>query len=339
MTSPETGLIHKDYRPSSQPCKPFSGFIAKSILYWQKNGLTHSTDHWQKKTIHIKQDTMKSTTLLILFLTTIFLSFRISESTSLKSTKDKGFDMENDLLLAQYDCKTDVDDLHSVAAFCTLLSNPDFSKIKYHAVAGTYGIQEGLYVPPNDLFQLAFGNNWTDAHKNFERAVDKVKGIVKTTLNNNGDIWIAEAGQSDFSAELVKSIQADLPEVNTSQRIHIVQHGNWNEEVTAPANLEFVKHNTDYQKIPDGNVVGNGTPGFRSPDFKDWKSKITDPELKEVWQLAIDLGNKYNGKEGRYNNEAIASGGLDFSDFAEVCWILGLRNIENTEDFFNLYSK
>ena len=280
---------------------------------------------------------MKSTTLLILFLTTIFLSFRISESTSLKSTKDKGFDMENDLLLAQYDCKTDVDDLHSVAAFCTLLSNPDFSKIKCHAVAGTYGIQEGLYVPPNDLFELAFGDNWTDAHKNFEMAIDKVKGIVKTTLDNKGDIWIAEAGQSDFSAELVRSIQADLPDVNISQRIHIVQHGNWNEKVTSPENLEFVKQNTDYIKIPDGNVVGNGTPGFRSPDYKQWESKITNPELKKVWQLAVDLSLKYNGKEGRYNNEAIAAGGLDFSDLVEVCWILGLRDIENAEDFFNLY--
>ena len=76
-----------------------------------------------------------------------------------------------DLLLAQFDCKTDVDDLHSVAALSTLLSNSDFSRIKYHAVAGTYGTQEGLYVPPNELFQLAFGNSWTDAHKNLESAI------------------------------------------------------------------------------------------------------------------------------------------------------------------------
>ena len=117
-----------------------------------------------------------------------------------------------------------------------------------------------------------------------------------------------------------------------------MQHGDWNEKVTSPENLKFVKQNTDYIKIPDGNVAGNGTPGFRSPDYTEWRSKITNPKLKEVWQLAIDLGIKYNGKEGRYNNEAVAAGGLDFSDLVEVCWILGLRNIENAEDFFNLYS-
>lgn len=281
---------------------------------------------------------MRSKTLLIILLAIIFSSYRSTNTAHLKSTKIQEFNIENDLLLAQYDCKTDVDDLHSVAAFCTLLSNPNFSKVKYHAVAGTYGIQKGLYVPPNDLFELAFENNWTDAHKSFEIAVDKVSAIIKTTLDNNGDIWIAEAGQSDFSAELVKAVQTDLPEVNISQHIHIVQHGDWNEKVTSPENLKFVKQNTDYIKIPDGNVAGNGTPGFRSPDYTEWRSKITNPKLKEVWQLAIDLGMKYNGKEGRYNNEAVAAGGLDFSDLAEVCWILGLRKIENTEQFFNLYS-
>lgn len=281
---------------------------------------------------------MRSKTLLIILLTTAFLSYKSTDTAHIKLTKVQEFNIENDLLLAQYDCKTDVDDLHSVAAFYTLLSNPNFSKVKYHAVAGTYGIQEGLYVPPNDLFELAFGDNWTDAHKSFKKAVNKIRAIVRTTLNNGGDIWIAEAGQSDFSAELVKAVQVDLPGVNISQRIHIVQHGDWNEKVTSPENLKFVKQNTDYIKIPDGNVVGNGTPGFRSPDYKEWKSKITNPKLRKVWELAIDLGMKYNGKEGRYNNEAVAAGGLDFSDLAEVCWILGLRKIENTEQFFNLYS-
>jgi len=30
---------------------------------------------------------------------------------------------------------------------------------------------------------------------------------------------------------------------------------------------------------------------------------------------------------------------LDFSDLSEVCWILGLQDIKDTEHFFNLYSK
>ena len=248
------------------------------------------------------------------------------------------FNIEKDFLLVQYDCKTDVDDLHTIAAFFTLMSDPNFSKINYHAVAGTYGIQSGLYVPPNPLMELAFKDNWTDAHNNTQTAVEQVKSKITATLLNKGDVWIAEAGQSDFTAELIKSIQANLPEINTSENIHVVQHSDWNEKSTSPEDLEFVKKNTDYHKIPDGNVVGNGTPGFLSAEYTQWKDKITNPKLIEVWELAIDISNEYNGKDGRYNNKAISQGGMDFSDLSEVCWILGINDIKDTEQFFNIYS-
>lgn len=280
--------------------------------------------------------TMKPTSIIFIAIVTILMSF--TSVVSNKKNTQGDFNLKKDLLLTQFDCKTDVDDLHSVAALATLLTNQKFSGIKYHAVAGSYGIQEGLYVPANDLFELAFGTNWTDAHNDLNQAVKKVKKIVKKTIENDGDIWIAEAGQSDFSAELIKSIQHDFPEINIKKRIHIVQHSEWNEEVTSPENLKFVKDIIDYQKIPDGNAVGNGTPGFRDPDYTKWEVQIKNPKLIEIWQLAIDLSNKYNGKDGRYNNEAILAGGLDFSDLSEVCWILGLEDIQDTEQFFDLFS-
>ena len=257
-------------------------------------------------------------------------------SCATESTTPK-FDRDNDLLLVQYDCKTDVDDLHSIAAFASIIADPPFSNISYHAVAGAYGIQEGLYVPPNDLFEAAFGNNWTDAHADIELAVEKVKEIVVTCLGNGGDIWIAEAGQSDFSALLIRSLQDGFQNPELRSRVHIVQHSNWNEESTDPLSLEFVKHNTDYQKIPDGNESENGTPGFRSPDHLDWINSIADPKLKQIWQLASDLSTKYNGKEGRYLNEAIDAGGLDFSDTSEVCWILGINDLTDSHDFFERF--
>lgn len=280
---------------------------------------------------------MKNIALIFIAIVTVFWVSK-SNATDNSFPLRGSFNLEKDLLLVQFDCKTDVDDLHSVAATATLLSDPKFSNIHFHAVAGTYGIQEGLYVPPNALFQLAFGENWTDAHENFDKAIEQVKTLVTATLANKGDIWIADAGQSDFTASLIKAIRADLPEVIISQRIHVVQHSDWNEEVTAPANLLFVKENADYHKIPDGNAVGNGTPGFRSPEYTLLKNKIATPKLIDIWQLAIEISNKYNGKDGRYNNSAIAAGGLDFSDLAEVCWILGLQGIRDTEQFFKQYA-
>ncbi len=275
----------------------------------------------------------------IIFITIVTLTLVLKSCASQnKVAKSAEFNKERDLLLVQLDSKTDVDDLHTAAALATLLSDSKFSKIHFHAVAGTYGIQEGLYVPPNELLKLAFENNWTDAHEDFNNAIEKVQAIVKTTLANQGDIWIAEAGQSDFTASLIKKILSDIPGINTSKRVHVVQHSDWNEKSTSPEHLQYVKSSTDYQKIPDGNVVGNGTPGFMDPDFSNWKDKIKVPKLIKIWNLSTEISNEYNGKEGRYTNKAIVAGGLDFSDLAEVCWILGLNEIEDTTHFFKLFS-
>lgn len=244
------------------------------------------------------------------------------------------FNRDRDLLLAHFDCKTDVDDLHSVAAIATMLRQPAYSDVRYHAVAGAYGVQEGLYVPPNPLFKLAFGDHWSDAHADFDAALNEVFSVVSKVLSTGGDIWIPEAGQSDFSAALVRRVREALPEVDSRSRIHIVQHSHWNEEVTDAAALAYVKQWADYQKIPDGNVVGNGTPGFRADAVIPWENWVKDPGLIRIWQLALELGNTYNGVDGRYLNTSVAAGGLDFSDVSETCWIFGQEHLSDATAFF-----
>lgn len=277
-------------------------------------------------------------TLFNKLLPVLFSSVLISCCNVDQDVKER-FSADQDLLLVHYDCKTDVDDLQSAAALATLLSAPRYSGIRYHAVAGTYGTQEGPFVPPDALFQIAFGDHWSNAHTNKDQALAEVKALSLTTLKGGGDIWIAEGGQSDFTALLVRNIRSEMPEINLKQRVHVVQHADWNEKVTTPADLDYVRKNTDYHKIPDGNITGNGTPGFRDPECSCWKEQIRDPQLQKIWQRAIELSNTYNGKDGRYNNESVASGGIDFSDFAEVCWILGITDINDAHDFFNRYGK
>ncbi|MBK3519483.1 hypothetical protein [Carboxylicivirga marina] len=279
-----------------------------------------------------------NTRILILFILFLLLGQSESEAGS-KVTNNRRFNIEKDLLLAHFDCKTDVDDLHSVAAMAIILRSETYSEINFHAVAGTYGIQEGLYVPPNDLFQLAFGKQWSDADSDFKKALNEVYAIVESTLNNGANVWIAEAGQSDFSAAHVNLIKKEMPQVDTGNRITIVQHSDWNEKVTAPESLLFVKEKTNYLKIEDGNAEGNGTPGFRTPGYNHWKDKLKDRNLIEIWQLAVDLGLQYNGKEGRYNNKAVETGGLDFSDISKVCYILNLEDIKDTEEFFMRFAQ
>ncbi len=271
-----------------------------------------------------------------MFAFSVLLLFLIHQDVA---SQENRFDKRVDLLLAQFDCKTDVDDLHTAAAFATLLVHPDFKDVHYHSVVGTYGIQEGLYVPPEALFELAFASHWSDAHNNPQSAQQEVLGKVNTTLSKGGDIWIADAGQSNFSAKWIMALVEMHPELDVKSRVHIVQHSNWNEEVTTPDLLEYVKTTIDYHKIPDGNAVGNGTPGFRSDEKIRWQKYFEHSnDLKKVWELAIAIGDQYNGKEGRYLNASIAAGGLDFSDLSEICYILGLENIKDGNAFFEMIS-
>lgn len=256
------------------------------------------------------------------------------QSTMQEAQKNLRFNSKTDILLLHYDCKTDVDDLHSVAAFASLIRTPQFSKLNYHAVAGTYGTQEGKYVPPNPLFELSFKNNWSDAHADFEKALDEVYKKAIKVLKDGGDVWIADAGQSDFSAGLIAKVQKNVSKISANNKIHIVQHSNWNEDVTGAKNLSFVKANSDYNKIPDGNALNNGTPGFNSADKVEWERILKKKVVIEIWKLAINLADTYNGEEGRYLNKSIKAGGLDFSDFCEVHWILELQGINDCTDYF-----
>jgi hypothetical protein len=248
------------------------------------------------------------------------------------------FDRDKDLYLAHFDVKTDVDDVHSVAGVATMLADPRFSKVRYHAVAGTYGIQEGLYVPAERVFDLAFGEHWSDAHGDFGKALGEVSSISIETLNDGGSIWIADAGQSDFSAALIRNIQEVIPESTVKNRVHVVQHADWNEEVTTAEDLAFVKESASYIKIPDGNTVGNGSPGFRSKTAVNWQEYVSDVRLRETWTVAVEIANQYNGADGRYLNEAIQDGGLDFSDVAETAWIFGFNDLADANDFFEEFS-
>ena len=244
------------------------------------------------------------------------------------------FTIGEDLFLAHFDSKTDVDDIQSIAAVGTMLRDSRFSGIRYHAVAGAYGTQGGLYIPSNELFEVAFRGNWSDAHSDFDRAVDEVTGLVQRTLERGGEVWIAEAGQSDFSAAVIRETSGRLPRINVGEKVHVVQHSEWNEGSTHPDNLQYVRNNASYYKIPDGNATGNGSPGFATYNSVDWRAHVKDRELVGLWEMALQISDEFNGKENRYTNQFIASGGMDFSDVSETCWIFGFEYLVNADAFF-----
>ncbi|WP_049721259.1 hypothetical protein [Gilvimarinus polysaccharolyticus] len=260
-------------------------------------------------------------------------------SCSILAAEKSDFNIEKDFVLLQFDSKTDVDDLHTIAAVATLFSLQPFESIRYRAVAGTYGDQEGLYVPSPKLFDMAFSDNWSDYHNQPDAALSDVVTAVVSHLDSGANIWVVEAGQSNFTARWVKEVANVRSDVDLAERIHVVQHSDWNEQQTNPKDLAYVKATVNYQRIPDGNATGNGSPGFKTFDILTLSRYALAPNVLKIWERAVILGDHYNGLDGRYENDAVLAQGLDFSDTVELCWILGLNDLSDAKEFFEYARK
>ena len=268
----------------------------------------------------------------IIWFTLLFFT-QVSWASSTIPNPPAAFDSQHDLLLFNFDLKTDVDDLHTVAALNLILNNEKYRPHNYIALHGTYGLQAGLFVPAKALFRHTFGSHWVDIHGNRDKAFATVLTAMHKTLSNQGRIWIAEAGQSDISAALISSYRTRYGALGKSQ-IVIVQHSQWNEDETSQEALALVKQHATYIKIPDGNAADNGTPGFNDPTFAVNKLEQPGQLSRQTWQLANQLSRQYNGKNERYLNQTIADGGADFSDLAEVIWILQIAEVDTVAAFF-----
>lgn len=245
------------------------------------------------------------------------------------------FEIGKDLLLCNYDGLPDEDDLHSVAGLATMLANERLSGVDYHCTAGAYGKQNfDHFLDEPHLFDLAFGSNWASAEDDWDEAVQTATTKALATLNADGDIWVTDAGQSDFIADVVRRIQSELPAVDTKSRVHLVQHSGWNQNQTTEVDLTYVRENTDYEKVPDGNTGGNGTPGLTILTGDQWGRATADPQVGAVWVEARAAAERGFGIE--WDNDRIKGGGMDFSDTVEVMWVFGFTDDSyGVKEFFD----
>ena len=244
------------------------------------------------------------------------------------------FDLDRDMILAHYDCKTDADDIHAAAAWATLLHDEDYATIQYHVVTGTYGIQDGDYIDIPEYFEELFSGHWSDAHDDFDMALTTTVSKASLILQNDGHIWIAEGGQSDFSYHLIRRLELDYQAIFLKEHIHIIQHSEWNENMTTKSYLDYLRTKIDYINIPDGNVQGNGSPGFNATKIEHIIQSINHDKVKEIWVNATNTAKLYNGIGNRYLNPTIQDKGLDFSDFSEICHILSLDALDDISEYF-----
>ncbi|GAF02886.1 hypothetical protein [Saccharicrinis fermentans] len=259
------------------------------------------------------------------------------------------FDKKKDILIAQFDSKPDPDDIHAQAALGSMLLHKDLKGVKYYAVAGAVGTQGGKYIDSKELFNMIFGNKWTDAHANWALSVQKITNQVIPILQKGGKVWVQEAGQSNITADWVQEVLKTVAAQVVKSNVLVVQHSNWNEDKTDSTDLAYVKDKTSYFSLDDGNAPTNAewgdrgpypTPEYRNKDSK-WmelaKSSV-NKKASKLWATAEDIiANKFPEgfpEEWSY----IHYNGVDYSDCVENWWIFNIGEQANDHTkFWNRY--
>jgi hypothetical protein len=257
----------------------------------------------------------------------------------------KHFTVQTDLLIFQFDSKPDEDDIHTQAAVGCMLAHNSFSEIKYYAVAGAVGTQGGSFIDSTALFNMAFGpenDKWTNAHLNWSASVTRIKNQAKSVLQAGGNVWVQEAGQSNITADWIAALISDgVSERLIKSNVIVVQHSDWNQDKTSPADLSYVKAKATYYKIDDGNQApGSGplwTPKFRASEtsyLTDAKSSM-NATAKALWTEADRICDTVIAS---WENQVIKKGGVDFSDTVELWWTLcDEKEVADISSFWNKY--
>ncbi|MEM9079892.1 MAG: hypothetical protein AAGC74_04285 [Verrucomicrobiota bacterium] len=304
---------------------------------------------------------MKISNLLTVILLTQGLAFSQSPTAPNSSPPIIQFDKSKDLFLAQFDSKPDPDDLQAIAAIGSMLAHPDLHGVDYFAVQGTVSDrfrgeknQNNSFLRTDGLMNDAFGKQnvrWTQAGKtrrdtwpdgafgianeNWKDSVLRVQEKAKTTLDRGGKIYVMEAGNSDFTYDWVQSLIAntDYSSEFTKSSIIVVQHSDWNETHTSSAaELDWVRENTDYRRIEDGNG-NNATPNFKN-NTPQWIDSVRttqnpNPYTQNLWEKA------WQGMQGKVPKwSELDTGIADFSDTVEAWYIFNLDGDSDNIDKF-----
>jgi hypothetical protein len=234
------------------------------------------------------------------------------------------------LISLHHDSAPDADDAMAAAANKQLLLVQGLTN--YVVVNGCTGpdTEANYQSATEDVFDAIFGSGqWYNAHAAWAASVQSVANAWETALDAGGDIWVAEAGQSDFTADVVAEIKSRQPSLSTTTRIHVVQHSTWNEDETTPEDLTYVQANTNYVKIDDGNV-DNNTADLMQTESDWWKNMAYNN---------VAMGSAWDTTLTYFLANYDTPGYIDFSDTVEMLHILGISKstVGGINDFATLY--
>ncbi|MEM1221378.1 MAG: hypothetical protein AAGH40_01335 [Verrucomicrobiota bacterium] len=287
------------------------------------------------------------------------------------------FNIATDYLFAFYDLNADMDDVHAAAAFACMLEHPSFAGLKYYAVAGAYGDQKTkryIKTATPDYYNVLFGNNWIEVKDRKGKTADYDLGVQTVadkaieSFNLGGNVWVQEAGQSDFTLDVLnKLIDLGIDLHTLKYRFFVVQHSDWNEAHANPGVLDQVKNLSNYIYIDSGNwpygdYSAHSDQGIDTPSYNSWNPDIVIPgdeygqiylieamdpanpnaRAREIWTEAYNVSLTWDhwhnppsfGTGPEYS--PIDEGGIDFSDCIEN-WFILQDDVNSVQDFWAKY--
>ena len=266
-----------------------------------------------------------------------------------------------DVLALHYDCSPDPDDLLSCPADRALLESR-FGRawVASHvlAVIGTYGGGNGRVSwfkegPCERVAQAVWGEvggylraglplAGVGGAKSAElrglhtEAVAHAARRWRHALEGGGQVYVKEGGQSDFTAAVVRVLEAWR--AGSGRCVHIVQHAGWNEDQNSAGVTAYLQANADYLgpitrgsgPITDGNlymaaVRGAYNSAFVRAALGSWMGCAWSVAFHEFQSCPFACyGHCWREGAPMHEPGRNVSECLDFSDTHELAFILGV---------------
>ena len=239
-----------------------------------------------------------------------------------------------DFIALHYDNAPDPDDAHATVAGLMVISHFGLRDVT-GVVSGAYGAPvKHVYRPASEaVFQAAWGEEgsaqtWFNAHQHRELSLQRSADIWERTLRNGGRVMVAEGGQSDYTADVIREL-ARRDSALVLSDIWVFQHSygpkSFNESQATQADLQYVKRHATYVKVPNGNKT-NDSANLNQKNPAVANRFLASELYGEAWAAAFTYLNPYTRK-------------FDGSDTVELLYILGLdsRTIADWADFADYF--
>ena len=221
---------------------------------------------------------------------------------------------------------------HAIAAGKSVVESLGINNVMIANGTCGYDIRNRYVADSVSVIRAAWGSRYLDAYQNLRSSTSTAAARWASVIANGGRVWVAEGGQSDFTADVVRRISAQYGSVNL-KRIHVIQHSAgrtaYNEKFTRSSNLNYLKNKVSYKAIPTGNIGGNGSADLNTQS--DYFVRVArSGRFGAEWNAAFN----YLKPDCSKRTERCK---LDFSDTVELLYIVNDTSTRSVNDFANRY--